>query len=69
MKQGDVIMSREELLRYETIRRANNGLLTVAEATQVLGISERQAQRLKKRAQEDDAQGVKHRNAGKASVK
>ena len=63
------MMSREELLRYETIRRANDGLLTVAEAAQALGISERQAQRLKKRVQEEGAQGVKHRNAGKASVK
>ncbi|GHU78063.1 hypothetical protein AGMMS49992_27720 [Clostridia bacterium] len=60
-------MQAKQLKRYEIISRAVDGLLTVKEAAQGLGISERQVMRLKKTVKEEGANGVKHGNANKSS--
>jgi predicted DNA-binding transcriptional regulator YafY len=48
-------MTRKQLNAYEVIVRARNGTLTVAEAAEVLGVSERHIKRLKKKVKEEGA--------------
>ena len=49
-------------VRYEVLVKANVGLLTVKEAAEQLGISERQVQRLKKEVKESRAAALIHGN-------
>ena len=41
-------MTRKELRRYEVLVKANSGAVTVKEASEALGVSERQIKRLKR---------------------
>ena len=60
-----VTMSQEELKRFEILSKANAGFVTVKEASDALGISERQVKRLKKKVRENGATGLVHGNSGK----
>ena len=55
-------MTKKQLNRYEVINRANAGLITVKEAAEALGLSERQIKRLKKKVREEGAAAVIHKN-------
>ncbi|MDR0570519.1 MAG: helix-turn-helix domain-containing protein [Clostridiales Family XIII bacterium] len=56
-------MTRKQLNAYEVIVRARNGSLTVAEAAEVLGVSERHIKRLKKKVKEEGAAALVHKNS------
>ena len=58
-------MSRKQLNRFDVLSKANAGFITVREASEALGLSERQVKRLKKKVREDGADGVIHGNTGK----
>jgi len=60
-------MSQEELRRVEVLARVGSGQLRVIDASQLLGVSYRQAKRLWKRYREEGPAGMKHRSAGRAS--
>jgi hypothetical protein len=60
-------MSEEELPGVEVLARVGSGQLRVIDASQLLGVSYRQAKRLWKRYCEQGAAGMKHGSAGRAS--
>lgn len=65
---GDkLIMSRKELKRKVILEEVKKGLLSLKEATLRLGISYRQAKRIKKRYREKGDKGLIHQNRGKRS--
>jgi transposase len=53
--------------RIETVRRMERGELTVGQGAQVLGLSERQARRLRRRMEKLGQAGMVHGNRGRAS--
>jgi transposase len=63
MKQETIEMTRNQLRIYETIIKAKGGQITVKEAAEALGLSERQIRRLKKRVQEEGAAALVHKNS------
>lgn len=60
-------MTKREIKRVEVIIELERGVLMISEASQVLGLSERQVKRLKKAYREKGAVGLAHGNRGKAS--
>ena len=62
MKTGVISLTREQHDRLETINKANAGFITVSEAAEKLGISERQIQRLKKEVRENGPAALIHKN-------
>jgi len=62
MKQEVISMTRKQLNRYEVINQANAGTITVREAAEALGLSERQIKRLKKKVGEEGVAAVIHKN-------
>lgn len=60
-------MSQEQWKRLDVVARIENGTLTMAEGAQVLGLSERQMQRLRKVVEKRGRDGVKHGNSGRKS--
>jgi len=60
-------MSQKQWKRLDMVRRVDSGSLTVGEAAQVLGLSRRQVQRLRRAVQRKGPGGVVHGNAGRAS--
>jgi transposase len=66
--QNEVIaISQKEATRYDVLRRAIDGKLSVADAAVYMGVSYRQAIRLKKRAEEDGLCGLAHGNRGQCA--
>ena len=61
-------MSRKQLKRFDILSKANGGFLTVSDAAEALGLSERQVKRLKKKVRECGADGVIHGNSGKQPI-
>ena len=61
-------MSRKQVNRFDVLSKANAGFITVREAAEVLGISERQVKRLKKKVRDCGADGVIHGNSGKTPI-
>ena len=55
-------MTKKQLNRYEVINNANAGIITVSEASEALGLSERQIKRLKKNVREGGAAAIIHKN-------
>jgi len=55
-------MTKGQLRKYEVVNQANAGFLTVCEAAEALGLSERQIKRLKKTVREEGAAAVIHKN-------
>ena len=60
-----ISLTKEELKKLEVINKANAGFTTVKEASEKLGISERQVQRLKKAVKEKGAAELVHKNTGR----
>lgn len=61
-------MSRKQVIRFDVLSKANAGFITVREAAEALGISERQVKRLKKKVRDCGADGVIHGNSGKTPI-
>src|SRR5712692_8044308 len=61
-------MSEQEWKRLDAVGRVERGALTNVQAAQILGVSERQVRRLRRRVQERGRAGVVHGNAGRASA-
>ena len=66
---GRIGMSERELRRVEVLARVKSKELKVGDAASLVGVSYRQAKRLWKRYREEGAKGLKHRSAGRASVR
>jgi Helix-turn-helix domain len=66
---GRIGMSQRELRRVEVLARVKSRDLKVLDAGSLLRVSYRQAKRLWKRYREEGAKGLKHRSAGRASVR
>lgn len=64
---GRTEMSQEELRRVEVLARVRSEQLRVVDASQLMGVSYRQAKRLWKRYREEGPAGLKHRSAGRTS--
>ncbi len=62
MKQDVITLIRKQLTEYSIIEKANNGIITVKEAAEALGLSSRQIKRLKKKVKEGGAAALVHRN-------
>src|ERR1700723_4017078 len=60
-------MSTRELGRVEVLARLRSKQLRIVDASQLMGVSYRQAQRLWKRYREEGAAGLKHCSAGRRS--
>jgi transposase len=60
-----VTLSQKQLQRLRVIEKAVDGRLSVSEAAHLLGRSERQVLRLKRRFQPDSADWLRHGNAGR----
>ncbi len=58
----DITLTMQQQKRIEIIERALRTDLTVIEAAMVLGVSERQCYRLKKRIKDQAVKGVLHGN-------
>jgi transposase len=66
---GRIGMSQRELRRVEVLARVKSRDLKVVDAGSLLRVSYRQAKRLWKRYREEGAKGLKHRSAGRTSVR
>ena len=66
---GRIGMSQKELRRVGVLARVKSKELKVVDAASLVGVSYRQGKRLWKRYQEEGAQGLKHRSAGRASAR
>jgi transposase len=60
-------MSKEELRRVEVLARVKSRDLRLRDASELMGVSYRQAKRLWKRYRKRGAEGVRHGNAGRPS--
>jgi len=65
MEKDNITMSRKQLNRFDILNKASDGFITVKEAAEALGLSERQIKRLKKKVRDGGADGVIHGNSGK----
>lgn len=63
--QGEIRINQRELTRYDVLRRVLDGVISLKDAAGYLGVSYRQAKRLKRRA-EDGAAGLVHGNRGRS---
>lgn len=64
---GLILMSEHELQRIEVLSQVLDGSLRTATAAQVLGLSQRQVQRLIREVQADGAMAVRHKLRGRPS--
>lgn len=60
-----LLMSQKELQRYHAMQKVLEGLISVREAAETLGISERQAYRIKAMVLEEGPRGTIHHNRGR----
>lgn len=65
--EGHLLMSRKELERKGKFELVRSGVLTLREASELLGVSYRQAKRSYKRWKEQGDHGLVHRSRGKPS--
>lgn len=65
MQNGVITISQKELTRYDVLRRALDGTISLKDAAEKMGVSYRQAKRLKK-ASEEGAVGLAHGNRGRS---
>ncbi len=61
------IMTKKNLKKYATIQDCISGIYTVPQAAKILGLSDRQVQRLKKEVLNKGPEGVIHKGRGKSS--
>jgi len=62
-----ISLTMREAQRYKVISEVNEGHVKAREASELLGLSERQIYRIKARVQREGAEGVIHRSRGKKS--
>lgn len=65
MQNGVIEISQKELTRYDVLRRVADGTISLSDAAGYMGVSYRQAKRLKAKA-EDGAAGLVHANRGRS---
>ena len=65
MERGDVFLSIAETSRSNVISRVIDGIITVRQAADMLGLSERQIKRLKKGVQKEGPAALAHGNRGR----
>jgi len=65
MKTGVITLTKEEHIRLDLLNKANAGFITVKEAAEMLGISERQVQRLKKEVRDNGPAALIHKNTNR----
>lgn len=65
MRNGVIAISQKELTRYDVLRRVLDGTISLVDAAGYMGVSYRQAKRLKTKA-EDGPVGMIHGNCGRA---
>lgn len=64
---GRTALSSKEVERAGVLRRVQEGKLKLVNAAALLGISYRQAKRVRKRYEGEGIAGLKHRAAGRSS--
>lgn len=64
MQEEVLAISQKELTRYDVLRRMLDGTITLKDAAAYMGVSYRQAIRLKKKA-EEGVKGLVHGNRGR----
>ncbi len=64
---GWVLMSERELNRIEVLSRIDEGVLPVASAAALLGLSPRQVHRLMRTFRDDGAAAIRHKARGRRS--
>lgn len=64
MESGEVRISQKEATRYDVLRRVLDGTISLAQAAEYMGVSYRQAKRLKPRA-EEGVLALAHANRGR----
>ena len=67
MEGGSLTMSKKERSRLVVMSRVKEKQMTIKEASELLGISYRQCQRIYKRYIEEGDKGLLHRNRGRPS--
>lgn len=65
MREGDITISQRELTRYDVLRRVLDETISLTDAAGYLGVSYRQAKRLKKKA-EEGLSALAHGNRSKS---
>lgn len=65
MRNGVITISQKELTRYAVLRRVLDGTISLKDASGYMGVSYRQAKRLKHRA-ENGVVGLVHGNRGRS---
>jgi transposase len=67
MEGEKILMSQRQLQRYQVMGLVEAGKITLKEAADKIGLSYRQAKRIRKEVRERGARGVIHGNTGKPS--
>ena len=62
MKTGVITLTKEQHVKLDVLNKAIAGFITVREASEKLGMSERQIQRLKKEVKENGPAALIHKN-------
>ena len=65
MKTGVITLTKEKHIRLDVLNKAIASYITVKEAAEKLGISERQVQRLKKEVREKGPAALIHKNTNR----
>jgi len=65
MEHEGLYVSKKDLRRYELLRRVQDGTLTLSQVTEALGVSYRQAKRLKAKVEAEGLAGLCHGNRGR----
>lgn len=66
MESGVISISQQELHRHHVLKMVVGGMLTLVEAAEVMGVSYRQAKRLKRACEQDGVRGLLHGNRGRS---
>ena len=64
---GDLLMSKKERHRLRVLERVKTGVMTLKEAACIMGVSYRQARRIRKRYEQYGSEGLIHRGRGRES--
>jgi transposase len=62
-----IVLTREQVTRYDVLRKAMGGVVVVKESAEALGLSDRQIKRLKKEVEENGVEALIHGNKGRTS--
>ena len=64
---GELLMSKKERRRIRVLERVKMGMMTLKEAGPLMGVSYRQAIRIKNRYEQQGSPGLVHRSRGRGS--